>query len=279
MRSKDLFSKISLTLKNAGASAPAFEASVIFQEVTGEKYIFDKEIIISRDQENQIDSMLQRRREGYPLQYILEHWEFWGLDFKVGPGVLIPRPDTEILVETVLKKIQGIKNPVIVDLCSGSGCIAISIAKERPDSKIYAIEKSTEAYRYLTYNINYNKVTNVKPIKADVLEFDTDFEERFDLIVSNPPYIPSEEIKNLSVEVLYEPTLALDGGNDGLEFYRGILNFWLPKLKNGGGIAVEVGYNQASLVKEIFEKSGLTAINLVKDLNNIDRVVAGDLLK
>ncbi len=220
----------------------------------------------------EIDKIIKRRRLGEPLQYIFGKWWFYKSEFLVGKGVLIPRQDTEHLVETGLELIKNIENPDVVDLCSGSGCVAISIAKDRPDAKVLAVEKYSEAYDWLLKNIEYCHSTNVTPLKSDVL---CPLKENYDLIVCNPPYIPQGEKETLSKEVLTEPHTALFGGEDGLFFYREISKAWKSNLKKGGYLAFEVGIKEADAVAEILKAEGFTEISIKKDLLGIQRVVFG----
>lgn len=226
--------------------------------------------------------MLYRRSKGEPVQYITGVCEFMGIKLRVGNGVLIPRDDSEVLVtESVkilnLKINEGEKDkPRIVDLCSGSGAIALSIAKFlNVNSDIYAIELSKVAFNYLKKNIKLNNIY-IKPILGNIIDSFIQFDDNsIDVIISNPPYIPSKDIKNLDEEVKMEPLIALDGGPDGLEFYRIICSRWLTKIKDGGFIAVEIGINQGRQVKNIFSLNGLTNIKTYLDINGIPRVIIG----
>lgn len=219
-----------------------------------------------------IKEIITKRRQGVPLQYILGKWWFYKSEFLVGEGVLIPRQDTEFLVETGLELIENIQNPQACDLCSGSGCIAISIALDRPDATVTAVEKYDEAYGWLLKNIEYNGAKNVTPRQADVL--DPPFGS-FDLILCNPPYIPEGDKEILSAEVLNEPHTALFGGADGLYFYRKITKLWKKSLKAGGHLAFEVGIKEAPLVEEILKNEGFSEIGTKNDLIGIQRVVFG----
>ena len=219
-----------------------------------------------------LDTVLEKRKKGIPLQYIIGRWWFFGLEFLVGKGVLIPRQDTELLVETALSMAEGITAPKIADLCSGSGCIAISVAKNLPEAEVTAVEKYDEAYAFLEKNVRHNEAVNVTPVKADVC--DEPFGE-FDIILSNPPYIPFADLEILSREVLKEPEVALFGGEDGLYFYRVITKRWKTALKRGGRLAFEVGIKEAPLVAEILRQEGFTEIGFACDLLGIERVVFG----
>lgn len=213
---------------------------------------------------------LNRRILGEPLQYIKGECEFYGLTFKVGAGVLIPRADTETLVDTALSVAQ--KTAKIADLCSGSGCIAISLKKQLPSSEIYAYEISQNAIKYLEENAKQNE-TEIKIIKADVTE--NQAETDFDIIVSNPPYLTADDMNSLQKEVTFEPESALFGGDDGLMFYRKITEIWADKIKTDGYLIFEIGINQENDVAEILENGGFYDIKFSKDLNGIIRTVSG----
>ena len=250
---------------------PAAEARYIIAHLAG---VEPNRILFSNANINLADmeEITKKRRAGVPLQYILGSWWFYKSEFLVGEGVLIPRQDTETLVEAALDLIKNKGNPDICDLCSGSGCIAISIALEREDSTVTAVEKYEDAYKYLIKNIEHNKAKNVKGVMADVLEqpFGS-----YDLIVSNPPYIKNSEKEELSAEVLNEPHTALFGGDDGLFFYREITRIWRKALKQGGILAFEVGINEDTSVADILKAEGFKNIAFKTDLLGIQRVVFG----
>ena len=223
--------------------------------------------------------ILQKRCSGMPLQYAVGRCNFMDMDLYVGDGVLIPREDTYVLVNASIEKIKNVKNPKIIDLCSGSGCVALAIEKYvgRP-CNIYAAEFSSKAFEYLSENCKKYS-SNVNLINDDIFSCYKNFEDCFfDLIVSNPPYIRSSEIPNLQTEVLSEPKLALDGGESGLEFYKKICKFWTPKLENGGTLAFERGQGQHNDVRKIMESYGITNIKFFLDINNIYRAVVGEKL-
>lgn len=220
---------------------------------------------------------IKKRMAGEPLQYILGEWEFMGLSFRVGKGVLIPRPDTETLVETALQELKKTECPRVLDLCGGSGCVGISIAKLCPSSQVSIVELSETAAVYLRENIQRNQATNASAILGDVLSGPESIQplEPVAAVLSNPPYIPAEEICSLQREVLAEPEMALDGGKDGLLFYRAIAEKWFSCLAPGGFAAVECGIHQADDVARIFKSAGLQRVQRVKDLCGIERVVIG----
>ncbi len=234
--------------------------------------VFIDETEISESDISVIESAVKSRKSGMPLQYILGNWDFYDLTFKVGKGVLIPRPETELLVDFAIGKLWGTDNPVVYDLCAGSGCVGLTIAKHRPDATVYLLEKESAAFEYLKTNKEYHRLDNAVIIKGDLFSFDINELPSADVIVSNPPYIASSEIPKLQKEVLHEPMSALDGGNDGLDFYRCIEDRWAGKIKFGGYIGLECGENQSKDIIKIFEGE-YRKKEVIFDFNNIDRIV------
>ncbi len=216
-----------------------------------------------------------RRAEHYPLQYLLGGWEFYGLYFHVGEGVLIPRADTETLVDAVLQHGHLPKKATLVDLCTGSGCIALALQSLLEEDTVYGIEKSEAAFAYAQKNAAYHKLA-VDFRLADVLDAQTAaaFTD-VDVIVSNPPYLTAADMQQLQKEVSYEPKMALAGGEDGLYFYREITALWKTSLKAGGMLAFEVGIHQAEAVREILRNNNFVNIGTMPDLCGIERVVYG----
>ncbi len=193
-----------------------------------------------------------KRAEGVPLQYIIGEWDFYSYTFKVGEGVLIPRPESEMLVDCACEFLKDRKDAVVYDLCAGSGCIGLSIAKQNPDCKVYLVEKSEKAAEYLNKNISLLEVENAQLIIGDIFNPELFDLPCADVLVSNPPYIASSTVTTLQKEVLHEPIMALDGGADGLDFYRAILQGWLSRVKRGGFIAFECGEEQTSAIAKLF---------------------------
>ena len=264
-------------LRQAGIEPYVFEAKQIIRFVTKysnaqimEKYMEELDPL----KEQFLKSVVLGRVKRIPLQYLLGEWSFFGYDFFVGKGVLCPRPDTETLVETALQLI-GNAPAKIADLCAGSGCVGISVAKERPITLITAVEKYDAAYDFLTRNIEKNGAENVIAVKGDIETYETN--EKFDLILSNPPYISRDEMSTIDEETKNEPETALFGGEDGLDFYKIILNKWLPRLNEGGSLAVEVGAGMSESVKALFTAAGLKNVKTKEDINGIERVVYGTL--
>ena len=230
---------------------------------------------LSEDDCNRFLGLVKRRADGEPFSYITGTKEFMSLDFKVKEGVLIPRPDTETLVSHIIETFKN-KNALILDLCTGSGAIAVSIAKYLEDSFITAVDISDVCIETAKENAETNGVADrVDIVKKDILTgFSTD--KQFDCIVSNPPYIKTEDIKTLMKDVKdFEPTLALDGGNDGLIFYRKISTLAKKLLKKDGMLTFEIGHNQAQDVYNIMKNESFSEIDFVKDLAGINRVIYG----
>ncbi|MDE7195121.1 MAG: peptide chain release factor N(5)-glutamine methyltransferase, partial [Oscillospiraceae bacterium] len=241
---RELIGEIVGELSAAGADNARFDAECIMESAGVPRItlltepnmpVSDKTVGAARD-------MSKRRAGGEPLQYILGEWEFYGYPFKVGEGVLIPRQDTELAVEIVEGYLKRNGGTLVADLCAGSGCIGIALAR-RCGCRARCYELSETAFGYLVRNIDLNGVGDrVEAVRADVLTVEPD--GRFDVIVTNPPYLTGEDMKRLQKEVSFEPKSALYGGSDGLDFYRGILPRWAGCLKKGGLFASEIGMGQ-----------------------------------
>ncbi|MDE5884565.1 MAG: peptide chain release factor N(5)-glutamine methyltransferase [Oscillospiraceae bacterium] len=260
--------------RSAGILDAVFEVNCILEQVTGMPWHSIRQI--SPEQHQKINSMIQRRISGEPLQYILGEWEFYGMKCFVGKGVLIPRPDTECLIDLIAQKFRRSEKLNILDLCTGSGCIALALKKIFPDAEITGMDCSPEALAYAEKNKNYHGL-DVQFIRGDVLN--TTFAENFDvfdLIVSNPPYLTSQEMQTLQTEVSHEPATALHGGSDGLDFYRNMTKIWRTALKSGGMLLYEIGEQQGKAVSEILASQNFRNIQITQDLAHRDRIVSGD---
>ncbi len=273
---KEFYQKITAELNAAGIPDAAFDARCMLEQVTERPFhLLMQEDSLSDDAQSRIQEMAASRRNGQPLQYLLGEWEFYGMRLFVDEGVLIPRPDTETLVDTILECCQKHNAPQIIDLCSGSGCIALALQENLPKAHVRAAEWSEQALAYLRKNAAYHD-SNVEIFHADVL--DAQWAEQFrelDFVVSNPPYLTPEDMQNLQTEVRHEPQMALLGGDDGLRFYREITKIWKHSLKNGGMLAFEVGIGQSDAVRKILEEHQFTDIRIIPDLAGIERVVTG----
>lgn len=247
-----------------------------YLDLSSTEYILKSDEVISDEALTELHSMVTRRIDGEPLQYIIGKWDFMGRTFKVGPGVLIPRPETEILCEKAIDYLKEKKTPTVYDLCAGSGCIGLTLKKECPDINIYLVEKSLEALEYLQYNASDICKNTFLTITAGNVLYAPAFRNhpKADLIISNPPYIKSSELPLLQKEVQREPAMALDGGEDGLIFYRYIIQNWPRYLKKKGVIMFEIGEDQSEAVSKLFEEAGFYS-RITKDYNNHDRIIEG----
>ena len=273
----DIFNKSVEYLKKNGVPSALVDTEYIFSEVLKVsrntlKYSMSREI--KEEDKNKIREMLMlRAKNRKPLQYILGEWEFYGLPFKVRENVLIPRPDTEILVEQCIQLMREIEEPNILDIGSGSGAISIAIANELKSSSVTGVDINEDAIKLANENKVLNKVENVNFMKSDLFEkLDEDF--KYDLIVSNPPYITKDEYETLMPEVKnFEPKNALTDLGDGLYFYREISKKAGAYLKDTGYLAFEIGYKQAKDVSKILEDNNFAILSVVKDYGGNDRVV------
>ncbi len=251
-----------------------FETICIFNDILGysRQQIYLDTITATTFDINIIKEIVSRRKNGEPLQYILGKWDFYDQTFYVGKGVLIPRPETEILVDFALDKLKNIENPIVFDLCAGSGCIGLTIAKHRKDSKVFLLEKEKNALYYLNKNLKSLNINNAVIVHGDLFNIDLSIFPDANIILSNPPYIETKVISGLQKEVLFEPLSALDGGYDGLDFYRCLSERWSDKVKKGGFMAFECGEEQSKLITELFSGK-YTENHVIFDFNDIDRVV------
>lgn len=219
--------------------------------------------------------LLARRLTHEPLQYIIGEWDFYGRTYSVGPGVLIPRSDTETLIDSAKKLFGGAHGITVIDLCAGTGCIGITLEKELDAKEVYCVEKYDAAFDYLKRNIAQLE-SGVKAVQADVLEKATAEQmPAADLIVCNPPYINAHDMSRLQKEVTYEPREALDGGEDGFDYYRAIVRVWKDKLAPDGYMIFEIGAGQEDEVMEIMVQAGLRDVRVRRDMAGINRAVVG----
>lgn len=271
----EIYTKTKQALKQSGIDDFGFEAKLILEyclNVSDSEFLSSYNCEITKEKELLIEKAVGKRKERYPLQYILGEWDFYKYTFKVGEGVLIPRSDTEILVEKCVEYLKGMENPKVLDLCAGSGCIGISIAKDFSQSKVTLVEKFDNAFYYLEQNIKLNNAKNATALKGDVLKGDGS-DGIYDLIVSNPPYIPPNEMDIISPETRFEPETALLGGEDGMFFYKAIIENYKKSLKVGGMLGFEVGINEDEAVAKLLKDALFQNITVTKDLNGINRVV------
>lgn len=265
-------------LRAAQIENASFDASCLVENITGlsRTKIMLCDDDIADEQAELVERAVLRRISGEPLQYILGEWDFFGRTFEVGEGVLVPRPETELLVELALEKLRNVRYPVVFDLCAGSGCVGLTIAAERPDAHVWLFEKYDEAFHYLKRNIKKLGLTNVQAVQHDItLGCDDKISETPDLIVSNPPYLRTDELGGLSTEVMHEPATALDGGKDGVDFYRIIASRWLPNVNKHGGIIFECDPSQTLEIADMLMPYAMR-VKIVTDIFGLQRAVYAD---
>ena len=267
-------------LQAAGCPDADYDARELLRIAAGKdpRLLFDP---LTRPQAECLAELAAQRMQRVPLQYLAGEWDFLGLTFKVGPGVLCPRADSEVVCETAIELLQqmGKPEPRVLDLCAGSGCIGLALAKNAPESHVVLGELDEGALRICRQNIRRNDLTGrVVSLQLDAREKPPAHLGEFDCIVSNPPYIPDGDIAELDASVRdYEPHLALRGGADGLDFYRAIAGHWTAALRVGGRLLFEVGIGQADEVLRTMRSVGFGDLEITPDLNGIPRVVEGVL--
>ena len=268
-------------IKGRQYSNPVLEATLLL----GKLMNVDKVYILTHGRDTVPEEIVEKymeaikkRSQGYPIQYIIKEKEFMGLNFYVEEGVLIPRADTEIIVEYILEYIDKIypqEEIKVLDIGIGSGAIGLSIAHYKKNTFVYGVDISPEAIKIASINRDRFKLKNVKLLESDLFD-KINKEEKFHIIVSNPPYIPTGDIDKLQEEVKnYEPRIALDGGKEGMAFYRRIIPESREYLEEEGLLIFEIGYDQGKQVEAIMEQEGFKAIKILKDLQGLDRAVLG----
>ena len=270
-------------LRQAGVEAAQLEARELLcyaSEKTRNQFFRDRNLYVSDHVERRFRELMDRRLAGEPVAYIIGEWEFYGLPLDISRDVLIPRADTELLAErAILYARKAGEEARVLDLCAGSGCVGLAVAANVPACRVVLGELSEGALRVCKQNVRRNSLTaRVVPMQADAREKPEKSLGEFQCIVSNPPYIPRADIETLDTSVKdYEPHLALDGGEDGLDFYRSISEKWKEALAPGGRLYFEVGIGQADNVLRIMRTQGFGDIQVVKDHHDIPRVVFGTL--
>lgn len=281
MRARQAFDSVRRRLEAAGVEDAAFDAGVLVETQAGEGWRWQDpdldETALAR-----LEELAARRAAREPLQYILGRWPFLDFELAVGPGVLCPRADTELLAEEGAKRLAGKSSPTVLDLCAGSGCVGLGVKRLCPAARVTCLEKSPDAFRYLERNAAsaLPGFDGTRPavtcVQGDVFEYQRRLApESLDLILSNPPYVTDEEMERLDPEVRREPAMALRAEREGLAFYEHIAPAYLPALRPGGWLAVEIGWKQGAAVQAIFRAAGYEAVACIPDLEGRDRVVAG----
>ena len=270
-------------LKKAGIDAAQLEARELVcyaADKSREQLYRDMHLYASAELEKRVDDLVRRRLDGEPVAYIIGEWEFYGLPLNISQDVLIPRADTEVLAERGIQKAREAgAGARVLDLCAGSGCVGLAIAANAPECRVVLGELSEGALRICKQNVRRNNLNaRVTCLSVDALEPPASSLWDFDVIVSNPPYIPTADIEGLDHSVKdFEPLMALDGGEDGLDFYRFIAAKWKTALRLGGTLIFEVGIGQAPAVEEILAMNGYEDIKTTIDTGEIWRVVEGTI--
>lgn len=270
-------------LRDSGTEAASLEARLIISDAAGKSMdvlLRDMGLYTSDEVVRKVAEMITRRLEGEPVAYITGSWEFYGLPLLISKDVLIPRNDTEVLVETAITALKGRKMDArVIDLCTGSGCIGCAIAKELPATHVVLADNSRAALSVAKQNVQRNRLNpRVSCVELDALATPPMMLGSFDVMTCNPPYIPKADLETLDSSVKdYEPIAALDGGEDGLVFYRAILQKWHNVVRVGGLMLFEVGIGQAQAVMALMQASGLNNIGAVRDTQGIERVVYGNI--
>mgnify|MGYP001091974455 FL=1 len=277
----DLYLDARKALKSAGVEQAQLEARELLCFASGKgraEFLRDLTLYASDGVEKRFRGLLERRLKGEPVAYLIGEWEFYGLTLDITRDVLIPRPDTETLVERGILFARDLPEGArVLDLCAGSGCIGLAIADNCPNTHVILAEWSEDALRVCRQNIRRIGLTRqADPVQVDALEPPPRLLRDFDLILCNPPYIPTLEVGRLDPSVRdYEPHIALDGGEDGLKFYRAVAKKWKRALKSGGKLIFEVGYDQAPAVEYILAENGYQDIQTTLDPGMHWRVVEG----
>ena len=278
----DLYMDLRARLRKAGveeATQAARELVCAASGKTKNELLRDGLLYASPEVEQAAYALCARHLAGEPVAYLIGEWEFYGLGLDISPAVLIPRPDTEVLVQTVVHELSTGADCRVLDLCAGSGCIGLAVASQILRARVLLGEWDEEELKVCRQNIRRNQLsTRVTSLRVDAREKPSRQLGEFDCIVSNPPYIPTADIKTLDAPVRdHEPRLALDGGADGLDFYRTIADKWRGALVPNGLLAFEVGIGEADEVLRIMRANGFGDIQIVRDLHEIPRVVYGRL--
>ena len=279
----EIYLDIRRTLRESGVEQAQMEAMELMCAALGkrrEEVLRDLSLYAGEHMTQQVYGLLQRRLAGEPIAYIAGEWEFYGLTLTVNPDVLIPRPDTELLVERGILAVRDLSQARVLDLCTGSGCVGLALAYNCPQAQVVLADWSEKALEVARQNLLRCQLTDqVALVQANALEDPARELGDFDLILCNPPYIPHrvvEEELDLSVRG-YEPHMALDGGEDGLDFYRAITLHWKWALRSGGKLAFEIGYDQSQAVEQLMRERGFVQVRSFRDPGGHWRVVEGIL--
>ena len=274
MRPQEAVREIEARLTAAGCPDADFDARELFRLVTGaDLRLADQPLTAA--QANRLETLTVRRADREPLQYLCGSWPFLDFELAVGPGVLCPRADTEVVAEAAAGLLAGVQKPKVLDLCAGTGCLGLGVKRFCPDAVVTSLEKSPKAFRYLEQNAkNALHRPAATPVQGDLFTYwETLPEGELDLIVSNPPYLTAAEMQQLQPEVAREPAMALEAGADGLVFYRAIAEHYQKALRPGGALALEIGWQQREAVTALLAENGWVEIACKKDYGGNDRCI------
>ena len=264
-------------LAAAGCPDADFDAGELFRLVVEQDVRLASESLTAAQAER-LEALTVRREQREPLQYLCGRWPFLDFELAVGPGVLCPRADTEVVAEAAAQTLAGVKAPRVLDLCAGTGCLGLGVKRFCPDARVTCVEKSPEAFHYLEQNVRSalpGAVPAAQAVQGDLFTYwKTLPEGELDLIVSNPPYLTAEEMQHLQPEVAQEPAMALEAGEDGLAFYRGLAALhYRQALRPGGVLVLEIGWQQRQAVMELLAGNGWTDIECRRDYGGNDRCI------
>lgn len=274
MRPQEAVREIEARLTAAGCPDADFDARELFRLVTGaDLRLADQPLTAA--QADRLETLTVRRADREPLQYLCGSWPFLDFELAVGPGVLCPRADTEVVAEAAAGLLAGVQKPKVLDLCAGTGCLGLGVKRFCPDAVVTSLEKSPEAFRYLEQNAkDALHRPAATPVQGDLFTYwETLPEGELDLIVSNPPYLTAAEMQQLQPEVAREPAMALEAGADGLVFYRAIAEHYQKALRPGGALALEIGWQQREAVTALLAENGWVEIACKKDYGGNDRCI------
>lgn len=276
MTPRDAVRQLEARLTAAGCPDADYDAAELFRLVT-ERDVRLADAPLTEAQAARLESLCLRREAREPLQYLCGHWSFLDFELIVGPGVLCPRADTEVVAEAAAQTLAGVKAPRVLDLCAGTGCLGLGVKRFCPDAQVTCVEKSPEAFRYLEQNVRTalpGAAPAVQAVQGDLFTYWQSLPEgQLDLIVSNPPYLTAEEMQHLQPEVAQEPAMALEAGDDGLVFYRALAQHYRDALRPGGALVLEIGWQQRQAVTDLLAENGWADIECRKDYGGNDRCI------
>ena len=270
---RDALRQVEQRLTAAGCPDADFDAAELLRLVLG----VDVRLAfapLGAEQAARLEALTSRRADREPLQYLCGSWPFLDFELAVGPGVLCPRADTEVVAETAAGLLKGVSHPKVLDLCAGTGCLGLGVKRFCPDAAVTSLEKSPDALVYLKRNARLPGGLEITPVEGDLFTYWQDLPEgQLDLIVSNPPYLTAEEMRHLQPEVAQEPAMALEAGDDGLVFYRALALHYRDALRPGGALVLEIGWQQRQAVMELLAGNGWADIECRRDYGGNDRCI------